>query len=112
MLRTPRFIQNRVTDDSGDLATAKAALLRTPASASPKFFYDRLGSFLFEAITELPEYYPTRTEAAIFAAHGAQMAAQVGSGATLIDLGAGSPRTPVAPRSRPRSWGEMRAAGA
>ena len=40
---------------------------------APKFFYDRLGSHLFEAITELPEYYPTRTEAAIFAAHGAEM---------------------------------------
>jgi uncharacterized SAM-dependent methyltransferase len=33
---------------------------------SPKFFYDALGSRLFDAITELPEYYPTRTEAAIF----------------------------------------------
>ena len=46
----------------------------TPPSIAPKFFYDRLGSHLFEAITELPEYYPTRTEAAIFAAHGAAMA--------------------------------------
>ena len=74
MHRTPRLIQNRVVDNSADLAAAKAALLRMPASASPKFFYDRLGSFLFEAITELPEYYPTRTEAAIFAQHGAAMA--------------------------------------
>ena len=90
MHRTPRFIQNRVADDNADLAAAKAALLGTPASASPKFFYDRLGSFLFEAITELPEYYPTRTEAAIFAAHGAAMAHEVGAGATLIDLGAGN----------------------
>lgn len=90
MHRTPRLIQNRVADDSADLAAAKAALLRTPASASPKFFYDRLGSFLFDAITELPEYYPTRTEAAIFAAHGAAMAREIGAGATLIDLGAGN----------------------
>lgn len=90
MHRTPRLIQNRVADDSLDLAAAKAALLRTPASASPKFFYDRLGSFLFDAITELPEYYPTRTEAAIFAAHGAAMARDIGAGATLIDLGAGN----------------------
>jgi len=90
MHRTPRFIQNRVADDSTDLASAKAALLRTPASAAPKFFYDRLGSVLFEAITELPEYYPTRTEAAIFAAHGAAMARAVGVGASLIDLGAGN----------------------
>ena len=90
MLRTPRLIQNRIADDNAGLAAVKAALLRTPASASPKFFYDRLGSFLFDAITELPEYYPTRTEAAIFAAHGAAMARAVGAGATLIDLGAGN----------------------
>ena len=90
MPRTPRFIQNRIADDSAELAAAKAALLCTPASASPKFFYDRLGSFLFEAITELPEYYPTRTEAAIFAVHGTAMAREVGVGATLIDLGAGN----------------------
>ncbi len=90
MNRQPRFIQNHVADDSAELAAAKAALLRTPASASPKFFYDRLGSFLFDAITELPEYYPTRTEAAIFAAHGAAMARRIGVGATLIDLGAGN----------------------
>ena len=90
MPRIPRFIQNRIADDSAELAAAKAALLRAPASASPKFFYDRLGSFLFEAITELPEYYPTRTEAAIFAADGAAMAHEVGGGATLIDLGAGN----------------------
>ena len=44
------------------------------AHISPKFLYDALGSKLFEAITELPEYYPTRTEAAIFARHGAEMA--------------------------------------
>jgi L-histidine Nalpha-methyltransferase len=90
MLRTPRFVQDHIADSTADLADTKAALLRTPASASPKFFYDRLGSHLFEAITELPEYYPTRTEAAIFAAHGAQMARHVGAGATLIDLGAGN----------------------
>ena len=90
MHRTPRFIQTPVADASSELAAAKESLLRRPASASPKWFYDRLGSHLFEAITELPEYYPTRTEAAIFAAHGAQMADHVGVGATLIDLGAGN----------------------
>lgn len=60
------------------------------AATSPKFLYDALGSRLFEAITELPEYYPTRTEAAIFAKHAQAMAAQVPKGATLIDLGAGN----------------------
>lgn len=57
---------------------------------SPKFLYDALGSKLFEAICELPEYYPTRTEAGIFASHGADMASAAGKGTTLIDLGAGN----------------------
>jgi L-histidine Nalpha-methyltransferase len=88
--RSPRFIQHHVADPAAERAEIAAALLRQPASASPKYFYDRLGSHLFEAITELPEYYPTRTEAAIFAAHGAAMAARIGAGSTLIDLGAGN----------------------
>jgi len=88
--RTPRFIQTHQSDSHDERSSAVAALLRTPAQASPKYFYDRLGSHLFDAITELPEYYPTRTEAAIFASHGAEMARQVGSGSTLIDLGAGN----------------------
>ena len=58
--------------DAGPRDAARAALSATPASVAPKFFYDALGSRLFEAITELAEYYPTRTEAAIFAAHGAE----------------------------------------
>lgn len=65
-------------------------LLQTKARLSPKFFYDDLGSRLFEAITELDEYYPTRTEAAIFERHAPEIAASVGCGATLIDLGAGN----------------------
>jgi L-histidine Nalpha-methyltransferase len=89
-LRTPRFVQRHVADSATDRTAIEAGLLREPAEAAPKYLYDRLGSHLFEAITELPEYYPTRTEAAIFAAHGAAMARQIGSGATLIDLGAGN----------------------
>jgi dimethylhistidine N-methyltransferase len=60
------------------------------ATISPKFLYDALGSKLFEAICEVPEYYPTRTEAAIFERHGAEIARAVGTGSTLIDLGAGN----------------------
>ncbi len=88
--RTPRFIQRHVANAAADRREIEAGLLQARAQASPKYFYDRLGSHLFEAITELPEYYPTRTEASIFAAHGAAMAAQIGAGATLIDLGAGN----------------------
>ncbi len=89
-LRTPRFLQCHVADSAADRADIEAGLLGEPARAAPKYFYDRLGSHLFEAITELPEYYPTRTEAAIFAAHGAAIAGRIGAGATLIDLGAGN----------------------
>ena len=46
---------------------------------SPKFLYDALGSKLFESICELPEYYPTRTEAGIFTRHGAEMARCIGT---------------------------------
>lgn len=89
-LRTPRFIQHHVSDVAADRRAIEAGLLRQPAHAAPKYFYDSLGSHLFEAITELPEYYPTRTEASIFAAHGAAMAERIGVGSTLIDLGAGN----------------------
>ena len=88
--QTARFIQTWVADDAAERDAARAALLANPASVAPKFFYDRLGSHLFEAITELPEYYPTRTEAAIFARHGAAMAGAIGTGIALIDLGAGN----------------------
>lgn len=67
-----------------------AGLLNKQAQVSPKYFYDVLGSKLFEAICEVPEYYPTRTEAAIFDAHANDIAQSVGRGCTLIDLGAGN----------------------
>lgn len=57
---------------------------------SSKFLYDSLGSKLFEAICELPEYYPTRTEAAIMRQYGMEIARACGMGSTLIDLGAGN----------------------
>ncbi len=88
--RQPRFIQTYVSDDRALRAELAAGLTQRAAVVSPKFFYDRLGSHLFEAITELPEYYPTRTEAAIFDAHAADMAQAIGPAATLIDLGAGN----------------------
>lgn len=89
-MRTPRFIQSHVADSADECAAARSALLEVPASAAPKFFYDRLGSHLFEAITELPEYYPTRTEAAIFERCAADLARHTGTGITLVDLGAGN----------------------
>jgi dimethylhistidine N-methyltransferase len=67
-----------------------ASLAERNAWISPKFLYDALGSKLFEAICELPEYYPTRTEAAIFERYGAEIARAAGPGSTLVDLGAGN----------------------
>ncbi|AOG22721.1 L-histidine N(alpha)-methyltransferase [Acidovorax sp. RAC01] len=68
----------------------KHGLRQTPASISPKYFYDQRGSALFEAITRLPEYYPTRTENALMHKHADAMAQAVGQGRTLIELGAGN----------------------
>ncbi len=71
-------------------AELTAGLLSPGAAIAPKFLYDALGSKLFEAICELPEYYPTRIEAGIVARHGADIARAAGPGVTLIDLGAGN----------------------
>jgi L-histidine N-alpha-methyltransferase len=65
-------------------------LLAPTAEVSPKYLYDALGSRLFSAITELPEYYLTRTESAIFARALPEMAAALGPARTLVDLGAGN----------------------
>lgn len=69
-----------------------AALAQLEAAIPPKLFYDALGSALFAAICELPEYYPTRTERAILAQHRDAIVQAVGTGGTLIDLGAGDCR--------------------
>ncbi len=93
-MKTPVFVQ--LHHDSAEhirqelLQGLTANLQPGGATVAPKFLYDALGSRLFEAITELPEYYPTRTEAAIFATHAQAMARVVPPGATLIDLGAGN----------------------
>lgn len=89
-MNTPRFFQLHHEDRDAVRQELLAGLLATPARTSPKYLYDALGSRLFEAITALPEYYPTRTEAAILAAQGAALAACLPRGATLIDLGAGN----------------------
>lgn len=89
-MKTPEFLQIHHDDHAAIRDELIQGLSAPKAHTSPKFLYDALGSRLFEAITELPEYYPTRTEAAIFKTHGAAMAACVPPHATLIDLGAGN----------------------
>jgi dimethylhistidine N-methyltransferase len=86
----PEFVELHQANPEAVRAELIAGLLATAAFTSPKYLYDALGSRLFEAITELPEYYPTRTEAAIFRAHAADMAALQPAAATLVDLGAGN----------------------
>ncbi len=65
-------------------------LNQRPARISPKYFYDQHGSRLFEEITRLPEYYPTRTETTLMHQHAADIARAVGVGRTLVELGAGN----------------------
>jgi dimethylhistidine N-methyltransferase len=83
-----------VADFSPDAAVMLDDVLRglsLPQKNIPSlYFYDRRGSELFDAITRLPEYYPTRAEIAILEAHGAEMAAALGPGVRLIELGSGS----------------------
>lgn len=70
----------------------RAALARRPLPELPsKYFYDERGSALFEAITELPEYYQTRTETAILEAHAAGIVAAVRP-RELVELGSGAGR--------------------
>jgi len=67
-----------------------AGLAAHPKALPAKYFYDAAGSRLFDAICELDEYYPTRTELKILKAHAGDIAARAGDGATLVEFGAGS----------------------
>ena len=84
-----RIVERRLVDASAENQALLRALLATPASIPPKYFYDALGCALFGAICELPEYYPTRTEQAIFNENRDAIATAVGRGTQFVDLGAG-----------------------
>jgi L-histidine Nalpha-methyltransferase len=71
-------------------ADVREGLTREHKELSPKYFYDERGSQLFEAITELEEYYPTRRERQILVERSAEIVAAAGNPATLIELGSGS----------------------
>ena len=70
----------------------REGLLRTPPSISPKFFYDRVGSDLFERITRTPEYYLTATEIGILESNLGEIAAGIGPRAVFAEIAAGSAR--------------------
>jgi dimethylhistidine N-methyltransferase len=71
--------------------------LAAPVPAVPaRWLYDRRGSELFEAITRLPEYYPTRTETALLERHSGEIAAMLGTGEAVVEFGSGSSaKTPI-----------------
>ncbi len=93
-MSVPHFVQYAEGSGQALAREAQEGLLRPAAEVAPKFFYDALGSRLLDAITELEAYYPTRTEAAIFAAHDRAIAQAVhavtGPRPVMIDVGAGN----------------------
>ena len=84
-----RIVERLRADPAAERRALVAGLLASPAVIAPKYFYDALGCALFGAICELPEYYPTRTERAIFSEHRDAIVAAVGRGKQFVDLGAG-----------------------
>ena len=84
-----RIVDRSTKDGADERERVIAALLATPAVIAPKFFYDDLGCALYGAICRLPEYYPTRTEVALFREHRSDIGEAVGRGRQFVDLGAG-----------------------
>lgn len=77
-------------------ADVLAGFASRPRAIPARWLYDRQGSELFEAITDLPEYYPTRTERGILTQIGGAVAARVGSGRAVVEFGSGSStKTPL-----------------
>lgn len=81
--------RRRIGDSGSERRALVAGLLSRPASIAPKYFYDAHGCALFAEICRLPEYYPTRTEAAIFERYRDEIVAVAGTGREFVDLGAG-----------------------
>lgn len=89
---TPTETETQAAAESAFGVDLQAALAERPRSMSPKYFYDDQGSRLFDAICELPEYYPTRTELSILAACAGEVAARIGPRPEIVEFGAGSLR--------------------
>ncbi|MFF1630308.1 L-histidine N(alpha)-methyltransferase, partial [Streptomyces sp. NPDC058272] len=87
------FLLTRTLPEDATEAALRADVLHglshTPKTLPPKWFYDAHGSELFEKITELPEYYPTRAEREILIDRAPEIAAATGA-RTLVELGSGS----------------------
>jgi len=93
MSRTQTLTKTRDDLDEIESEFAQAViegLSKAQKSLPCRYFYDARGSALFEEITRLPEYYPTRTEAGILKAHAAEMVDTIGEGELLVEFGSGS----------------------
>jgi dimethylhistidine N-methyltransferase len=87
---------NAPTRHAAFARAALAGLTAHPKTMSPKWLYDARGAALFEAITDLPEYYPTRTEIALLRSCAHELVEGVGANAAVIEFGAGSStKTPI-----------------
>ena len=73
-------------------ADAMAGLTAKPKRLAPKYFYDAAGATLFDQITRLPEYYPTRSELALLRANAPALASLFPPGCALVEFGGGSSR--------------------
>lgn len=104
------------SDPFGEMASSVIeSLSGNPRTLSSRWLYDKRGSQLFEDITRLPEYYPTRTETAIFRAEAASMAEAIGPEAVLVEYGAGAlvkTRILLEALERPRAYAPIDISGA
>ncbi len=79
-----------IIENQALLKDALAGLTAIPKTLPSKWFYDSIGSDLFEQITALPEYYPTRTEISILTDNASRLATYVRPGGALVELGSGA----------------------
>ncbi len=84
-----RIVNRLAIDQVAERARLISGLRAPHATIEPKYFYDELGCALYAAICQLDEYYPTRTERAIFQSFRGEIAEAVGLGGTFVDMGAG-----------------------
>lgn len=87
-----RIIDRLHIDHDAEIGRLVEGIRASPATIEPKYFYDPLGCALYAAICQLDEYYPTRTELAIFQQYRGEISAKIGEAGrcgTFVDLGAG-----------------------
>jgi L-histidine N-alpha-methyltransferase len=105
MTSIERLLPDRYLDEALR-RDARAGLTATPKSLPPKWFYDAQGSALFDKITELPEYYPTRAERSILREVAWSVAGLTGA-RTLVELGGGSSEKTRLLLDALRTWGTL-----